>query len=700
MTTRSAQKLHSQLNPYFKSKLNPNWKAIVDAIGEIDEDTANLIQEVRKQFFINTAERPYIDRLAANLNIQRPRIVGMSDSDFRKYVPIMAYQPKQVKLIMDKLIDLFFFKEATTAFAQSLSSEPFYLEDEWELIYKVDNENTEQIIFRSEDFTLISSASAEEIASAINRQAQKSFAIVFDDRIQKRKYIRIFTQTVGSKGSIEVLGGRANISLEFLGSLQNSGSGTTTQWLITKVGSTTTFQYVGGDSPNLNYVQVGDNVIIDIPDNSGTFAVTEVDISNNSFSFENVFSLAGSFDHSLLANSYVRFIRPQKSIVWNKQNRAAVWEVSPGEIIVEIPATPPVVRRDLKGSAHLNGKVNEMTDIPNSTSIIIDDASEWPTSGMFVLEPVQSIEKHILTNTVDEVISQNIDGRFNIQELRFTYSGKSGNTLLNVYPELPRVSEVSEISVTSASRVSGVASIVTIAPHKLVVGQAIRILDMADTTFNGVFTVSEIVNSSTFKYVNPGPDTTSNSGYVRAEFVGLSPQGSKVYLTTAKVNSGLFGPYMWDSAADFVLSSYTANLASEVKAGNIVLNLQINTPNNIPVEQGFLIFDYGLETQEGPVRYLYKASDSILALDPSYVFKFDHPQGASITAIRRKGGHVLSGLGTEYPFYVSDPAAARLVLQDLIADVKSVGVFLRFIVRYPKLAYATLDTYQSGVDPG
>jgi len=700
MTTRSASKLHSQLNPYFKSKLNKNWSALVEAIGDMDEETATLVEEVRKQFFIQTAERPYIDRLAANLNVQRPKIVGMSDTDFRRYVPVMAYQPKQVKLIIDKLVDIFFFKEATTAFAQSVAYEPYALEDNWEIIYDVDGSITEQLIFKAEDFTSITSATAEEVASSINRQAQHSFAIVFDDRIQKRKYVRVFTETVGSKGSIEVTGGRANIALEFTGSLQNSGSGATTQWVITKVGSTTTFQWVGGDSPGLNFVQAGDNVIIDIQDNSGTFDVTEVDISNNSFSFENLFSTPTSFDHGLTPNSYVRFIRPVKSIVWNRNNRAAVWEVSPGEVIVEIPATPPVVRRNLKGSAHLNGIVGEMVARPSDTSLVLSDASEWPTAGMFALEPQHSIDAHILTPGADLITSTTIDGRFDISELRFTYTSKSGNNILGISPPLPRAAEVSEMATTSATRFSSQVSVLTIPPHKLRVGQAVRVLDMADATFNGVFTVTEIVSPTVFKYNNPGPNASTAGGYVRAEFVGLSNAGSKVFLTSAKVNTGILGPYLWDASSAFVLSSYTANTTTDVRAGNIVLNLQIQTPNNVPFEQGFLIFDYGLETQEGPVRYLYKASDSIVALDPSYVFRFDHPPSSSITAIRRKGGHVLSGLGTEYPFYVSDPAAARAVLQGLIADIKSVGVFLRFIVRYPELFYATIDTYGSGIDPG
>jgi hypothetical protein len=216
---------------------------------------------------------------------------------------------------------------------------------------------------------------------------------------------------------------------------------------------------------------------------------------------------------------------------------------------------------------------------------------------------------------------------------------------------------------------------------------------MTDISFNNTFTVAEVPSSTSIRVVNPGADASSSAGYMRVEFLGLRDSGSKVYLASAKINTGIYGPYLWDEASAFVLSSYTAKTVNEIKAGNIVLNLQIQIPNNVPTETGFLIFDYGLETQEGPVRYLYKASDSTIALDPSYVFKFNHEAGSSITAIRRKGAHVLSGIGSEYAFYVSDPSAARTVLQELIRSVKSVGVFLRFIVRYPTTFYGTFSVY-------
>jgi hypothetical protein len=376
-----------------------------------------------------------------------------------------------------------------------------------------------------------------------------------------------------------------------------------------------------------------------------------------------------------------------------------VWEVSPGEIIIEMPSTPPVVRRELAGSAHVNGITSVMTNTNSSNSIDLDDASDWPSAGQFVLEPIEEIKTHILTGSEDYVSNQSINGRFDVVGLRFSYASKSGNTLNGITPDLPMQSGVYELDIASISRdANNIVTVTTVTPFSFNT-EALNISGTGGTNLDGTHQVTEVLSSTQFRYESVGPVETQSTGLVRIERIGLKNEGSLVYLTSAQVNTGIFGPNLWDTKAPFILSSYTGKTVTDIKAGNIVLNLQINTPNNVPNERGFLIFDYGLETQEGPVRYMYKASESIVALDPSYVFQYDHQVGSSITAIRRKGAHVMSGLGKEYAFYVSDPSAARKVLQELMKQVKSVGTFIQFIVRYPTNYYSEYDLYSKTDDP-
>jgi hypothetical protein len=703
MTTNktAVDQIHNALNPYFNTRENPNWRSLIEAIGESDQYIADLIMEVRKQFFVSTASRPYLDRLAANYKISRPKVVGMDDPTLRRYVPILAYQPRQVKAVIDQLLDIFFFKESTTAFTSSTVPGSFNMSDGWEIEYMVDNYQAERVEINATDVDDINNVTAEEVVAAINRQAKYSFGIVFNDKITGHNYVRIFTKTIGSKGSIMVTGGRADIALQFNGFISSSGSGIDTEWLITKVGDTMRYTYVSGAGPNLFQIMPGDRVIIDMTGNSGSFTVTSVNVADNYFEFQNLFGTAGSFNHLSNPDSYVRFIRPEKIVVYTRDNRSVVWETEPGKILIEMPSTPPVVRRNLKGSAHLNGPIATMTDRISNTSIQVDQAEDWPTAGQFVLQPTEEVKCRIVTDSIDEITTLSIETDFDVRSHRFSYTSKTqvtgGYVLSGITPSLPIAAGVVDLGIASIeSNSQGVLTVETTVPHEISMAGSVMIYGLTPTPdpMNGVFQVIEVIDATTFTCQSSSDAMAPRSmGTVRIQRVGLAEEGSQIYLTSSIADTGILGPYMYDTSAPFIVSSYTGTVAQEIKRGNIVLNLSIDTPNNIPNEQGLLIFDYGLNTQEGPVRYLYKPTNGSLAIDPAYVFKYNHDVGSTITAIRRKGAYILSGLGKEYAFYVSDPSMARQILQDLISQVKSVGVFLEYAIRYPQLYYSDFDIY-------
>jgi hypothetical protein len=811
---------------YLRTRQNPNWTALIEALGEQDDQLAELIQEVRKQFFVKTASRPYLDTLGSNVGVSRPRQIGMDDPTFRKYIPVLAYQPKQVKLILDQLLDVFFFKESTSAFTQSQAFDVFALEDGWKLEYLVDGINDESIEFVSSEFLDIANATPSEVAAAINRKAEYSFAVVFDDRVNDRQHIRIFTNTIGSKGSIQVTGGRANIGLQFLGYKQAAGNGADTTWLLTKVGETMTLQYTGGASPNLNAVQPGDVVILDTNANTGSFIIETVDLTTQSVTYADPFGVASTVDHTVETDSYIKFMSPDKYVIYTNRNRAVAWETSPGQIVVEIPATPPVVKRFLKGSAHINGTMTTVANRVDNTTLELQDAADWPiTGGKFALQEQREIQLRYLTSSEDTLATHQMDTRFNKDNI-YTYTGKSGNTISGISPDLPAIASVDETAISTVSRDNaGTLTVNTTVAHNLEVGQPVALQNVisALTTTTGIeidvsasdtadavatrmanelnshpdftaFSVGSTVTVTTavagittdaadvdagvtinvvqqgtavlpetteitvaagstydvtgdasrfnlnaagdttqyhvwFRVVdgsgdqiNPGMDELPNGPYTvlstptttqftvngpgqsgngidglsRVETTGITASGSLVYLTSARLDTGVFGPNVWNPNAAFVLSSLTTTIQEDIKAGQIVRTLTIDTPNNIPDEEGFVIFGFGTDSEEGPVRYFFKPNDSTIQLDPSYIFQNNHDTGSALTVIRRKGAHVLSTTGAEYAPYLTDPSVAREVLQELMLKVKSVGVFMEFLVRYPEQLYATLDVYRSG----
>lgn len=619
-------KLHDQLNPFFNTRNNPNWAGLIKAIGTQDQYVADLIVSVAQQFFTKTANRPYLDRLGANVLVNRPHFIGMDDTTFRNYIPVLAYQPKQVKHIVDLLLDIFFFKQSTTAHVESTLAQPFALVDGWELQYTIDGFKTDTVTFNAADFVDITQATAEEVAAVINRQVNNSFAIALNNPVTKQTIVQLFTDTIGAKGSVTITGGRADIAFRFNGFIDAAANSNNVQWTVTKVGDLMTFQWTGGNTPNLFAIQIGNTFISDIPgvsghlNNIGSFVIESVNLSTNSFTFRNLFGLPGIFTQTNSLQS--KFISDYRAVVWtNNPNRAVTWEVIPGQFTVEMPTSPPVVRRSLAGSAHINGYESIMTNRVSSTRITLDNITNWPATGTFLLQELEEIEA---TNATLFAKTRLIN-----VEQRYTYTSISGNDLVGISPALP-------------------------------------------------------------------PAAILNDQF------GLANSGSLVLLEDVVPASitRIKGPYVWDLNAAFVLSSLTGDLSQVIHAGQSLKIINIG-PNNLDAGSGQLIFDFGTTFQEGPVRYLFKPSANTIAIDPAYIFLNDHTIGSAVTAIRHKGPHVMSGLGTEYAPYITDPTVARDILEALILEVKSVGVFVEFLIRYPEQLYGTLDVYnQQGLGAG
>ena len=820
--------LHDLMPAHFNTRNNNNWNALVSALGQSDQNIVDLITEVKKQFFIKTAYRPYLDNLAANSGVARPAGVGMDDATFKKFIPIMAYQPKQVKLIIDQLLNIFFAKETTIAFVESSAASPYNIQDGWELEYTVDSGFDELIHFYASDFTDINAATATEIAAVINRQAQHSFAEDYYDSVAKGDFVKIFSNTVGSKGSIQIIGGRSNIVLKLNGFIVLTGNGSDTQWTVTKVGDQVTFQNTGGTLPGLNLLQIGNVFISLIPGNIGSFPITNINLGSNSFTFTNLFGTPGVYTQT--DDTQTKFFASNKYVVYTQNNRAIAWEVIPGEVIVEMPATPPVVKRSLIGSAHINGSVSTVTATNSPTSITVADAAQFPISGTFWLQEEEEIVTRYATPSENTIASTTFNTRFQGRPIEYTYASRivltatgntavgsnqitnvgsviglsvgngvfmpsipsyavitnilgntvtvnfpaiadaisspivfAGNTLSGITPNLPATATLDENALTSLVRTSdlvtattttphdykvgdivsvygssgivshtatgtitsgtpnitGVTPIATIAGGEIIVGTYIPVGSLVENvvgttitmtenatnnateviTFsenlNGSFIITSITNN-TFTYESIGLNGTATiPGIGRVDSIGMSPTGSTVMITAALPASftRIKGPYVWSLTAPFVLSENTATIIGSIQAGQIIplLNLSLNT---IPVQGGFVVFDYGLNTQEGPVRYLYAPNSTTIVIDPSYIFQHNHTNGSGIVAIDNKGPHIMSGLGTEYPPYITNPSSVRITLEHLIQSVASAGIFVDFLIRYPQQLYSAIDIYQ------
>jgi len=748
------------LPKYFNARADENWSSIISAIGSEDQRLAQLAEEVRKQFFVKTSSRPYLDRLAANNNLQRPKFVGMSDTDFRRFVPILSYQPKQVKRIIDEMLDLFFFKDATTAFLSTGLFEPFVLKDGWDLEITVDSINQEHIVFLAGDFTNIGAATANEVVAAYNRQAKFSYAIAYYDSTTKHTYIRIFSNTIGAQGSMTINGGLANISLEPNGFLSELGLGSNTQWVVTKVGNTVTFTYNAGVQPGVESLLPGDIFFCDLPGNEGSFVITNVDIRLKSFTFENLLATTGTFTQS--TSTQAKWMRPVHVTSFAVRRRALVWETTVGAATIEMPATPPIVNREIKGGMHVNGEFGIVTDINSLTSLTVGTADGFPTEGYFIIEPVEAITARLEGGPGEIITTVTSNGRVISDFQRYHYTGISGNTLTGITPNLPPTTALDEVTISSLSKsaniitatatndfsagdtifitgssgipiltttgntstgstiLNAVGDVSGVSPGQLILGTGIptgttvlHVLDSVTVEMtnpatapgtgvslvfsentNGAFQLTT-ANSSQFTIYQVGTSGTASVGGIASkEQLLLAPNNFKIIITTS-ISSDITkikGPYVWQLNAPFTLSADTSTTTTDIVAGKTYKLLVLGS-NNIPDGPGYIVIDYGQNNQEGPIKYLYKAADNIIALDTSYAFQQFHSPGADVVAVSKLGPHIPTGDGNEYPPYVTNPPDARKLLQDLIVSVASAGIFIDFIIRFPTQLYGTINVY-------
>ena len=176
------------------------------------------------------------------------------------------------------------------------------------------------------------------------------------------------------------------------------------------------------------------------------------------------------------------------------------------------------------------------------------------------------------------------------------------------------------------------------------------------------------------------------------------------YLHLNAVTGDWEGPHLFDPRATYSVSSVATTLADQdsgvvgdqgIKAGDVRNTLLTATiPSGFDSDGGHFILDFGLSTEEGPIRYLKIPNDNTLVIDPSYVFQKDHAVGTDLRYLRSVSPPTVSLDGTDFATHITGLAQARLALQDLIRGLIAAGVIIRFVVLLPEYRFSnpSLDT--------
>lgn len=406
-TTKKEQykRLRSYLSPYIKG---PSTDAILEALAV--GNAAYLIDNVRAvndQLYIATASGRYLDERLADAGIVRPPSVGLSDEVFRE-IGIEVKNRKQVRDLINNLLNSIFGDEYVRASSQSRAYEPYNLQDGDTLIIDFDEKNTVPITFHTSMFQNIAAATAQEVADAITKNLRSlgynGTAIAKDDG--NGPFVLLISDTIGASSSVTVLGGRAQNELLFDKPVA-AGGNMSTQWTLSlQPGGVIRFTWSGGANPQIGKLVVGNYVNIygggfGSSVNEGSYTITKTlggPVSTAYFEIVNPLGSPGIIVQG--TDDAVRFYNPDRKILSSRLSYAAVYQPSARMLQVFLPAATKVVRRERVGSAHLHDPSDPQSLLPGQEGPYMYD-----TSQPFTISEIGTTLAQNLDGTMPRVIT-------------------------------------------------------------------------------------------------------------------------------------------------------------------------------------------------------------------------------------------------------------------------------------------------------
>lgn len=367
----------------------PNVDAVLNALASSNAAyLINQVAAVNDQLYIVSASDRYLDERLAQYGLSRPSAVGLSDEVFRD-IGIQVKNRKQVRDLIDNLLNSIFGDEFVRASNSATAIEPYNLEDLETLSVNFDGRTTATITFHTSEFVSISAATAQEVADAITASLRSlglnHIAISKNDG--NGNYVEIISSTIGPASSVTVVGGSAQDQLLFP-SVVPAGGNTSTQWTITsQSGGIMRFTWSGGADPRLGKVVTGNYVNIfgggfSSSANEGSFTIVDSvggAVNSSYFEISNPIGMTGIITQG--ADDAVLFFNPTKQTLSTRTSYAALYQTQSRVLQIFLPAATKVVRRDRIGSAHLHDPSDPISFLPDQQGPYIYDLSQPFTIG-------------------------------------------------------------------------------------------------------------------------------------------------------------------------------------------------------------------------------------------------------------------------------------------------------------------------------
>ena len=341
----------------------PNWDALIEALSQGDTINWDNARAAFDQLFKSSASGLYLDRLASNDGLVRPKDLGLSDELYRQ-LSIRLTNEKLTHNALRRILEVFYGRDASSAWVDTAEEGPYALTDGDTLDLLLDEKDLVPVTFRSEQFTTISRATATEVAAVITKtlldaRIDEGIALSFVDPIAGGSKVKIYSPSLGLKSFVRVVGGTAQPALKFsthkevyAGDVSGSGY----SWVfsaptqnVTRMVLTT----VGVPLIDVTSLEAGDYVVVGptaTPVPAGTYTVSSVSYQWSGPNFIQTIELAAVLgvtgSQAQVSNLAYTFFAATKKTVLNGDRTVVVAQSERGKIDVQFPATTQAVGRE------------------------------------------------------------------------------------------------------------------------------------------------------------------------------------------------------------------------------------------------------------------------------------------------------------------------------------------------------------------
>ena len=354
---------------------NPVLNAVLRGFAQADDEITTQLQNTKAQLFVRTAENQFLDVIASSLGVSRPGSLGLSDTAFQNLVPPLSLGAKQVRQSFYNAMDAFYGPEFSRANLITLNPSPFDLQFSISsanpqiqdtLQFAIDNNEAQSIVIRSDDVTISGSMTALELNNLLNKDLSSITSEVLVDPLTDEESVRIRTNTPGLRGSLTYVGIRRTTTTHTNIMITNND---TSNQILTVSNATGTF--AAGDvittGNGLNFT------ILNVSEISPN--VTDLLLEESTIGLD--LTITGADMIAIqVRNEELPIFSTEKAELLKQSQRTAVYEVSPNEVVIELPAVIPTLARGLKGALHIhNGPLlNLLINRGETTDVIIPDA--------------------------------------------------------------------------------------------------------------------------------------------------------------------------------------------------------------------------------------------------------------------------------------------------------------------------------------